>query len=108
MTHPSDHPSRPARASRVAPRVANASSRIDRSVRSRIPPFARASHANARRAVPSNARVQRHSTTRMSAPSESKGTSPADFLRAIEGKTVLVKLNSGVDYRGASSGRFAR
>jgi len=42
----------------------------------------------------------------MSAPSESKGTSPADFLRAIEGKTVLVKLNSGVDYRGAFTGRF--
>uniref|UniRef100_A0A7S3QND9 Sm domain-containing protein n=1 Tax=Dunaliella tertiolecta TaxID=3047 RepID=A0A7S3QND9_DUNTE len=25
---------------------------------------------------------------------------PAEFLKAIKGKTVLVKLNSGVDYRG--------
>jgi U6 snRNA-associated Sm-like protein LSm6 len=25
---------------------------------------------------------------------------PAEFLKAIEGKMVLVKLNSGVDYRG--------
>ena len=33
--------------------------------------------------------------------SASDGKSPADFLKAIKGKTVLVKLNSGVDYRGA-------
>jgi hypothetical protein len=26
---------------------------------------------------------------------------PAEFLKAIKGKAVLVKLNSGVDYRGA-------
>lgn len=26
---------------------------------------------------------------------------PADFLRSIKGKPVVVKLNSGVDYRGA-------
>lgn len=26
--------------------------------------------------------------------------SPAEFLKAIKGKPVLVKLNSGVDYRG--------
>jgi len=26
--------------------------------------------------------------------------SPSDFLKAIKGKTVVVKLNSGVDYRG--------
>ncbi|KXZ48636.1 hypothetical protein GPECTOR_26g539 [Gonium pectorale] len=25
---------------------------------------------------------------------------PAEFLKAIKGKAVLVKLNSGVDYRG--------
>lgn len=25
---------------------------------------------------------------------------PADFLKSIKGKPVLVKLNSGVDYRG--------
>ncbi len=27
--------------------------------------------------------------------------SPADFLKSIKGKPVVVKLNSGVDYRGA-------
>lgn len=26
---------------------------------------------------------------------------PSDFLRSIKGKPVVVKLNSGVDYRGA-------
>ena len=26
---------------------------------------------------------------------------PADFLKSIKGRTVIVKLNSGVDYRGA-------
>ena len=25
---------------------------------------------------------------------------PADFLKSIKGKAVIVKLNSGVDYRG--------
>ncbi|KAK9132406.1 hypothetical protein Scep_011934 [Stephania cephalantha] len=25
---------------------------------------------------------------------------PADFLKSIRGRTVVVKLNSGVDYRG--------
>ena len=25
---------------------------------------------------------------------------PADFLKSIKGRTVIVKLNSGVDYRG--------
>jgi small nuclear ribonucleoprotein (snRNP)-like protein len=25
---------------------------------------------------------------------------PADFLKSIKGKPVIVKLNSGVDYRG--------
>lgn len=27
---------------------------------------------------------------------------PADFLKSIKGKPVVVKLNSGVDYRGTS------
>jgi len=26
--------------------------------------------------------------------------SPTDFLKSIKGKTVIVKLNSGVDYKG--------
>ena len=29
---------------------------------------------------------------------------PADFLKSIKGKPVVVKLNSGVDYRGAPDG----
>ncbi|KAK4740938.1 hypothetical protein SAY87_024526 [Trapa incisa] len=28
---------------------------------------------------------------------------PADFLKSIRGRPVVVKLNSGVDYRGISS-----
>jgi len=40
--------------------------------------------------------------------SASDGKSPADFLKAIKGKTVLVKLNSGVDYRGARRRRRRR
>lgn len=28
---------------------------------------------------------------------------PSDFLKAIRGRPVVVKLNSGVDYRGSSS-----
>lgn len=27
---------------------------------------------------------------------------PADFLKSIKGKPVVVKLNSGVDYRGGA------
>lgn len=27
---------------------------------------------------------------------------PADFLKSIRGRPVVVKLNSGVDYRGSS------
>lgn len=27
---------------------------------------------------------------------------PADFLKSIRGRPVVVKLNSGVDYRGGS------
>ncbi len=34
------------------------------------------------------------------APSSAK--TPADFLKSIKGKPVIVKLNSGVDYRGES------
>jgi U6 snRNA-associated Sm-like protein LSm6 len=30
---------------------------------------------------------------------------PADFLKSIKGKPVVVKLNSGVDYRGAHHSR---
>jgi hypothetical protein len=33
------------------------------------------------------------------APSSSSRT-PADFLNSIKGKPVVVKLNSGVDYKG--------
>lgn len=29
--------------------------------------------------------------------------SPTDFLKSIKGKLVIVKLNSGVDYRGAAN-----
>ncbi|CEG00267.1 Ribonucleoprotein LSM domain,eukaryotic/archaea-type [Ostreococcus tauri] len=36
----------------------------------------------------------------MAPGSGTSGVSPSDFLRAIEGKTVLVRLNSGADYRG--------
>lgn len=31
---------------------------------------------------------------------------PADFLKSIRGRPVVVKLNSGVDYRGSSSPLF--
>ena len=33
---------------------------------------------------------------------------PADFLKSIKGRPVVVKLNSGVDYRGAQSSRTWR
>ena len=33
---------------------------------------------------------------------------PADFLKSIKGKPVIVKLNSGVDYRGARPRRVQR
>jgi U6 snRNA-associated Sm-like protein LSm6 len=36
----------------------------------------------------------------MSAPQQSKNN-PADFLKTVIGRPVVVKLNSGVDYRGA-------
>ena len=34
----------------------------------------------------------------LSTPASAK--TPADFLKAIKGRPVVVKLNSGVDYRG--------
>lgn len=41
----------------------------------------------------------------MSEAGEAGGAStsktPADFLLSIKGKPVMVKLNSGVDYKGA-------
>lgn len=33
-------------------------------------------------------------------PSPAGSKTPADFLKSIKGKAVVVKLNSGVDYRG--------
>lgn len=33
---------------------------------------------------------------------------PSDFLKSIKGKPVLVKLNSGVDYRGVSGAERQR
>lgn len=35
---------------------------------------------------------------------EGASKTPADFLKSIKGKPVVVKLNSGVDYRGAWDG----
>ncbi|KAK9807854.1 hypothetical protein WJX72_011386 [[Myrmecia] bisecta] len=34
------------------------------------------------------------------APEAGSAKTPADFLKSIKGKPVVVKLNSGVDYRG--------
>lgn len=41
----------------------------------------------------------------MSGAEKGSGTTktPADFLKSIRGRPVVVKLNSGVDYRGWSS-----
>lgn len=36
------------------------------------------------------------------AGSTSNAKTPSDFLKSIKGKPVVVKLNSGVDYRGES------
>jgi hypothetical protein len=33
-------------------------------------------------------------------PAQGLSKTPADFLKSIKGKPVIVKLNSGVDYRG--------
>ena len=43
-----------------------------------------------------------HSTVMSSATTSQSGTSPSEFLKSIKGKPVVVKLNSGVDYRGLS------
>lgn len=41
----------------------------------------------------------------MSGTEKGSGTTktPADFLKSIRGRPVVVKLNSGVDYRGQIS-----
>lgn len=39
-------------------------------------------------------------------PAQGLSKTPADFLKSIKGKPVIVKLNSGVDYRG-EAGRMA-
>ncbi|KAE8211281.1 hypothetical protein CF319_g8897 [Tilletia indica] len=41
-------------------------------------------------------------STAAGAPGAAKG-SPNDFLKAIIGKQVIVRLNSGIDYRGILS-----
>ena len=49
------------------------------------------------------ASAHRHATDTMSddaAPDTGAAKTPADFLKSIRGKPVVVKLNSGVDYRG--------
>ena len=49
------------------------------------------------------ASAHRHATETMSddaAPDTGAAKTPADFLKSIRGKPVVVKLNSGVDYRG--------
>jgi hypothetical protein len=46
-------------------------------------------------------------TLRIMSSGASEGKSPADFLKAIKGKKVSVKLNSGVDYRGTRAVRGA-
>ncbi|OUS44197.1 putative Sm protein F [Ostreococcus tauri] len=60
--------------------------------------------ANARVAI-DRTRARAVDRLAMAPGSGTSGVSPSDFLRAIEGKTVLVRLNSGADYRGARSRR---
>jgi hypothetical protein len=36
----------------------------------------------------------------MADAAEAAPKNPADFLKSIKGRPVVVKLNSGVDYRG--------
>lgn len=38
----------------------------------------------------------------MSDDNAAAARTPADFLKSIKGKPVVVKLNSGVDYRGTA------
>ncbi len=42
----------------------------------------------------------------MSDDNAAAARTPADFLKSIKGKPVVVKLNSGVDYRGMSIQRW--
>lgn len=39
----------------------------------------------------------------MSDDNAAAARTPADFLKSIKGKPVVVKLNSGVDYRGIAA-----
>ena len=39
----------------------------------------------------------------MSDDNAAAARTPADFLKSIKGKPVVVKLNSGVDYRGTAT-----
>ena len=39
----------------------------------------------------------------MSDDNAAAARTPADFLKSIKGKPVVVKLNSGVDYRGIAN-----
>lgn len=41
------------------------------------------------------------SGTTTAAPPVGSAKTPADFLKSIRGRPVVVKLNSGVDYRGS-------
>ena len=42
----------------------------------------------------------------MSDDNAAAARTPADFLKSIKGKPVVVKLNSGVDYRGTAAGAY--
>jgi len=42
------------------------------------------------------------SVVRTGAMSQSRKQTPSDFLKQIIGRPVVVKLNSGIDYRGPS------
>ncbi len=46
----------------------------------------------------------KHQQRTMAEPVAGDTKSPGDFLKSIKGKAVVVKLNSGVDYRGAQPG----
>lgn len=43
----------------------------------------------------------------MSDDNAAAARTPADFLKSIKGKPVVVKLNSGVDYRGTATAACA-
>lgn len=46
----------------------------------------------------------------VAAPAQTAGgkRSPSDFLKTVLGRPVVVKLNSGIDYRGERESRAAR